>query len=158
MVKKVDPIPAGYHTVTPYIILSEAKRALEFYKKAFNATQVLCFEGENGKVCHAEIKIGDSHIMLADEEADKHAHSPKHYGGSPISLLLYVDDVDTTFKNAIAAGATQVRPVENQFYGDRMGCLTDPFGHTWSIATHVEDVSPEEIHKHAEAAKMKEVQ
>ncbi|HVJ73068.1 MAG TPA: VOC family protein [Casimicrobiaceae bacterium] len=138
----VKATPAGYHSVTPYLCIRGAAKALDFYARAFGAKEKFRLPmGE--RIGHAEILIGDSHVMLADEMDDH--RSPQSYGGTPVSLMIYTDDVDAMFKRAIAAGATQKRPVENQFYGDRTGVLVDPFGHVWSIATHVEDVSEEEI-------------
>ena len=139
------PVPEGYHTATPYLIIKGAANAIEFYKKAFGATELFRMTAPDGKLGHAEIKIGDSPIMLADEHPEMKYLGPESLGGSPISILLYVEDVDARFKQAIAAGATEVRPVADQFYGDRSGIVKDPFGHTWSLATHVEDVPPEEI-------------
>ena len=138
----VKATPAGYHSVTPYLCIRGAAKALDFYARAFGAKEKFRLPmGE--RIGHAEILIGDSHVMLADEMDDH--RSPQSYGGTPVSLMIYTDDVDAMFKRAIAAGATQKRPVENQFYGDRTGVLVDPFDHVWSIATHVEDVSEEEI-------------
>jgi PhnB protein len=142
-------IPDGYHTVTPYLIIKDAARALEFYRQAFGATEVMRFSDPSGKVGHAEIKIGDSHIMLADEFADMGYKSPTAYGGSPVSIVLYVEDVDAVFNRAVAAGAESKQAVKDQFYGDRTGTVKDPFGHVWSIATHKEDVSMEEMHRRA---------
>jgi PhnB protein len=139
----VAPIPAGYHSVTPYLVLKGAADAIEFYKKAFGATELLRLPMPNGKVAHAEVKIGDSPVMLADENDDY--HGPQPGAGAPVSLMVYVNDVDRIFAQAIAAGATELRPVADQFYGDRLGTLRDPFGHVWSLATHVEDVAPDEI-------------
>jgi PhnB protein len=150
----VQPIPAGYHTITPYLIIQGAAQALEFYKKAFGATEVMRFPDPSGKIGHAEIKIGDSVIMLADEYPEMGFRSPQALGGAGVSLLLYVEDVDARFKQALAAGAKEMRPVKDQFYGDRSGTLTDPFGHVWTIATHKEDLSPEELQKRAAAAMM----
>ena len=147
----VKPIPDGYHTVTPYLIIKGAADALEFYKKAFGATELFRMEHE-GKIGHAEMKIGDSPIMLADEHPEMGHHGPQSLGGSPVSILLYVEDVDALFKQAISAGAKEDRPVEDKFYGDRGGSLTDPFGHIWHIATHKEDVTPEEMEKRMAAA------
>jgi PhnB protein len=147
----VKPIPDGYHTATPYLIVKDAGRALEFYKKAFGATELMRLEGPDGKIGHAEICIGDSPIMLADEFPDMGYRSPQALGGSPISICLYVEDVDALFQQALAAGATVVRPVKDQFYGDRSGTLSDPFGHVWTIATHKEDLSPEEVRRRSEA-------
>src|SRR5262245_34619398 len=141
------PIPDGYHTATPYLVLQNAAGAIEFYKKAFGATELMRLASPDGKIGHAEIKIGDSPIMLADEFPDMGYRGPKALGGSPVSILLYVEDVDALFNQAVAAGATVKRPVKDEFYGDRSGNLEDPFGHVWTIATHKEDVSPEEIEK-----------
>jgi PhnB protein len=146
----VKPIPDGYHTVTPYMIVKGAAQALEFYKKAFGATELMRFPGPDGKVGHAEIRIGDSAIMLADEHPEMGARSPQSFGGSPVSILLYVKDVDALAKQAVAAGAKVVKPVKDQFYGDRSGTFTDPFGHSWTIATHKEDVTPEEMQRRME--------
>ena len=143
---KVKPIPDGYHSVTPYLIIKGAADAIEFYKKAFGATELFRMDHE-GKVGHAEIKIGDSPIMLADESTEMGYKSPTTLGGTPVSIMIYVDDVDTIFKQAIAAGGEQQKAVQDQFYGDRSGTLKDPFGHVWHVATHVEDVSPEEMGK-----------
>lgn len=141
----IKPIPEGYHSVTPYLMVKGAAQAIDFYKKAFGATEIMRFPGPNNTVAHAEIKIGDSPIMLADEtDANR---SPQSVGGSPVSLMLYVDDVDKTFKQAVSSGAKSTRPVADQFYGDRVGTLTDPFGHTWSIGTHKEDVSMDEMQR-----------
>jgi PhnB protein len=148
----MKPIPEGYHTATPYLIVKDAAGAIEFYKKAFGATELMRMPGPGGKIGHAEIKIGDSPIMLADEVPGMGFHSPESLGGSPISILLYVEDVDLVFSEALAAGAKVQRLVADQFYGDRTGGVTDPFGHVWYIATHKEDVSPEEMKKRAAAA------
>ena len=145
------PIPEGYHTVTPYLIVKGAASAIEFYKKAFGATELFRMDAPGGKIGHAEIKIGNSPIMLADEVAEMGARSPQSYGGSPVTILLYVEDVDAMFNQAVAAGVTVQRAVADQFYGDRSGGVTDPFGHVWYIATHKEDLSPEEIRKRAAA-------
>jgi len=149
---KTKPIPDGYHTATPYLIVNGAAQALEFYKKAFGATEMMRFPGPGGKIMHAEIKIGDSPIMLADEAPEMGARSPKTVGGTPVSLLLYVEDVDAWASRAVAAGAKVQRPVQDRFYGDRTGTFEDPFGHIWSIATHKEDVSLEEMKKRAASA------
>ena len=151
MSDEVKPIPDGYHSVTPYLIVDDAARAMEFYKRAFGATEVFRWEAPDGRVGHAEIKIGDSHVMLADEHPEIGARGPRSIGGSPISLLLYVEDVDATVGQAVEAGARLTRPVANQFYGDRTGGVEDPFGHVWHVATHVEDVPPEELEKRAAA-------
>jgi PhnB protein len=140
------PIPDGYHTVTPYLIVRGAAEAIDFYKAAFGATELFRMaDPATGKVGHAEIRIGDSHVMLADEHPEMGAAGPQSLGGTSVHLLLYVPDVDARFRQAVAAGGTEVRPVKDQFYGDRSGTLTDPFGHSWTIATHVEDVSSEEM-------------
>lgn len=142
----VKPIPDGYHSVTPYLIVAGGARAIEFYRQVFGATEVMRLAGPNG-VAHAEIRIGNSVVMLADESPDMGFKGPRSLGGTPVSLMLYVTDVDSTFQRAIDAGAVAQRPLQNQFYGDRSGTLEDPFGHVWTIATHIEDVSPEEIDK-----------
>ena len=152
MTSKVKPIPQGYHTATPYLIVNDGAKAIEFYKKAFGATELFRMAGPDGKIGHAEIKIGDSPIMLADEVTAMGHRSPQSLGGSPVSSLLYVEDVDAVFNQAVAAGAKVARPVADQFYGDRTGGVTDPFGHAWYIATHKEDVSSEELQKRAAAA------
>jgi PhnB protein len=141
----VKPIPDGYHTVTPYLIVQGAAAAIEFYKKALGATELFRMPGPGGKVAHAEIQIGNSRIMLADEHPEMGAKAPGPSGGSPVGLMLYVEDVDARFNRAVAAGAKVKKPLADQFYGDRSGSVTDPFGHQWTIATHKEDVSPAEI-------------
>lgn len=141
----VKPIPEGYNSVTPYLIIRGAAKALDYYKQVFGARVMVRMDAGEGKVAHAEIKVGDSVVMLADEQPEMGFVAPESIGGSPVCLMLYVPDVDTVFERAIAAGAKQLRPLENQFYGDRNGTLTDPFGHVWTIGTHVEDVSPEEM-------------
>ena len=141
----VKPIPEGYHTVTPYLIVHDAAKALDFYKKALGARELFRMAMPNGRVGHAEIQVGDSRVMLADEFPEMGAKSAKAYGGTPVGLCLYVEDVDARFRQAVAAGATVERPVQDQFYGDRSGTLVDPFGHKWTIATHKEDLTPEEI-------------
>ncbi|HEX8558446.1 MAG TPA: VOC family protein [Pyrinomonadaceae bacterium] len=152
MSEKVNHIPEGYHSVTPYLIVDGAARAIEFYKQAFGAEEVFRMADEGGRVLHAEIKLGDSHVMVADEHAEMSARGPRSFGGSPVSLMLYVSDVDAVVGRAVEAGAKLTRPVENQFYGDRTGGVEDPFGHAWYVATHVEDVSPEELKARAAAA------
>jgi PhnB protein len=147
----VKPIPDGYHTVTPYLIVKGAAAAIEFYKKAFGATELMRMAGPGGCVMHAEVRIGDSLVMLADESPEMGARGPQTVGGSPVSLCLYVEDVDAVAGRATAAGAKVVRPVQDQFYGDRSGTFSDPFGHVWTIATHKEDVSHEEMKRRAEA-------
>ena len=151
MAGKVKPIPEGYHTVTPYLVMTGAAEAIEYCKKVFGATEVMRFPSPGGRIGHAEIRIGDSTIMLADDNPEMGFRGPKTFGGSPISLLVYVPDVDKTVDRAVAAGAKLTRPVADQFYGDRTGGLEDPFGHHWYVATHIEDVSPEEMQKRSEA-------
>lgn len=143
----VKPIPQGYHAVTPYLIIKGASRAIDFYKKVFGATEIMRFPGPNGTIGHAELKIGDSVIMLADEPQQGISRAPDAYGGSPVSLMIYVPDVDKTFKEAISSGSKEVRAVQDQFYGDRSGNLVDPFGHVWTVATHKEDVTQEEMQR-----------
>lgn len=152
MANKVNPIPEGYHAVTPYLIMKGAADAIDYYKKVFGATELLRMPAPGGKIGHAEIRIGDSVIMLADEVPEMGIVSPRSLGGSPVSILLYVDDVDAVFGQAVQNGAKVLRPIKDQFYGDRSGNLEDPFGHKWTIATHKEDVSPEEMQKRAAAA------
>jgi PhnB protein len=146
-------IPEGHHTVTPYLCIKGAASALEFYKKAFDATELMRLAQPDGRIGHSEILVGDSVIMLSDEFPEIGARSPQAIGGSPVTIHLYVEDVDTVFKQAVAAGAKVKRPVADQFYGDRMGGVEDPFGYTWWIATHKEDLSSEEIQKRAAAAR-----
>ena len=148
---KVKPIPDGYHSMTPYLIVDGAAKAIDFYTKIFGATEKMRMPGPGGKVGHAELNLGDTMIMLADEHPEMDARGPRAFGGSAVSLMVYVPDVDATVEKATAAGAKVVRKVENQFYGDRMGTIDDPFGHRWHVATHVEDVSPEEMAKRAAA-------
>jgi PhnB protein len=143
-------IPNGYHTATPYLILKDAARGLEFYKSVFDAKEIMRMPTPSGRIAHAEIRIGDSHIMLADEVPAMGYHAPQSLGGTPVFLMIYVDDVDAVFAHAVAAGALIERPVQNQFYGDRSGTVKDPFGHVWTIATHIEDVSPEEMSRRSQ--------
>ena len=147
----VRPIPEGYHRVTPYLILSNASDAIAFYKAALDASEVMRLDDPSGKVHHAEITIGDSRIMLADEHPDMQALSPKTIGGSPVSMHLYVEDVDASVARAVAAGAKLIRPVADQFYGDRVGGIEDPFGYRWFIDTHNEDLTMDEIRRRAAA-------
>ena len=146
---KTSYVPAGHHSVTAYLIVKGAAQAIEFYKKAFGATEGLRLNGPGGKVMHAELKIGDSHIMLADEFPEMEALSPQTVGGSPVSLVLYVPDADGATDRAVAAGAKILRPIKDQFYGDRSATIADPFGHKWTIATHLEDLTAQEIEKRA---------
>jgi PhnB protein len=150
---KVKPIPDGYHSATPYLIIDGAARAIDFYKRAFGARELMRIPAPGDRIGHAEIKVGDSVIMLADEHPEIEARGPRHYGGTPVSILLYVTDVDRQFKQAIVAGATEERPVADQFYGDRAGTLRDPFGHRWHLHTHKEDVSTEELSRRMAAKK-----
>ena len=150
----VKPIPEGYHSVTPYLVVRDAARAIDFYTQAFGATELFRMEAPDNTIGHAEIKIGDSPVMLADENPARGAKGPESFGGSPVHLMIYVEDVDTVFKRSLAAGAKETQPLKDQFYGDRSGTLTDPFGHSWTVATHIEDVAPEEMERRmAEAQK-----
>ena len=141
----VKAIPDGYHSVTPYITVRNAAAALDFYKKALGATETMRFETPDGSVCHAEIQIGDSKVMLGDENPEWGNKSPQTLGGSAGGLCIYVEDCDALFDRAVAAGATVMKPLADQFYGDRSGTVIDPFGHAWTLATHQEDVSIDEM-------------
>ena len=143
--------PDGYHTLTPYLIAKDAGGAIEFYKKVFGAQELFRLTGPDGKVGHAELKIGDSVVMIADEHPAMGAISPQTLGGTPVRILLYVDNVDEVINGAVAAGAKLVRPIADQFYGDRAGGIDDPYGHHWHVATHKEDVSPDEMKRRAAA-------
>jgi PhnB protein len=154
-VKKVAPIPAGSHAVTPYLSIRGAAQALEFYSMAFGAKEMLRFPGPDGKLGHAEIKIGDSRIMLADEYPEMNILSPQSRGGTTVSLYIYVSNADATVERAVAAGAKILRPVADQFYGDRTGTIEDPFGHMWHVGTHKEDLSKAELRKRGEQAMAK---
>ena len=147
----VKPIPEGYHSLTPYLIIDGAANAIEFYKKAFGAIELFRFPAPGGRIGHAEIKIGDSPVMLADQHPEMGYKGPQALGGSPVSIMLYVEDVDSVFKRAVASGARVREAVQDKFYGDRSATLIDPFGHTWHIATHKEDVSMEEMERRAKA-------
>lgn len=151
MTTKVKPVPDGYHTATPYLTIKNAAAAMEFYKRAFGATELICHTDPSGRVGHAEIQIGDSRIMFSDEYPEMNVRSPQTLGGSGMAIHLYVEDVDALVKQAVAAGATLTQPVEDQFYGDRGGKLEDPFGHVWWVATHKEDLTPEQIQERAAA-------
>jgi PhnB protein len=151
MVGKVKAIPDGYRAATPYLSVKGATRAIEFYKEAFGAREVMRMAQPDGRVGHAELKIGEASIMLADEYPEINFRSPQSIGGTPVNMLIYVQDVDSLVERATAAGAKLLRPVADQFYGDRVGVLEDPFGHCWLFATHIEDVSPEEMRKRAAA-------
>ena len=152
----VKPIPEGYHTTTPYLIVRNGIQALEFYKKAFGATEVYRLLMPDGRLGHAEIRVGDSIIMLSDEFPEYGSKSPETLGGTPVSILLYVEDVDTFFQKAVGAGAKENEPIMDQFWGDRSGKLEDPYGHIWWVATHVEDVSPEEMEERMKAMPARE--
>ena len=144
---RVRPIPEGYHTATPYLIVNDAAKALEFYKRAFGATEVMRMDGPGGRVMHAEIKIGDSIIMLGQENPQMGVRSPQSLGGSPMFLYLYVEDCDKSFARAVDAGASASAPLKDQMWGDRSGSVKDPFGHSWWIATHKENVSADELRR-----------
>jgi PhnB protein len=147
----VNPIPRGYAGATPYLIIRDADRALAFYKKVFDAREKLHLKYPDGKVAHAELAIGEGHVMLSEEMPESGYRGPLSFGGTPVSLLVYVEDVDAVFAKAIAAGAETKHPVADQFYGDRSGSITDPFGHVWYVTTHIEDLSPDEITRRAAA-------
>ena len=157
MTEKPRHAPEGYATLTPYIIVDDASRAIAFYKRAFAAREVMRLDGPNARIGHAELEIGDSKIMLADQFPDFGAHAPAHYGGSPVSLHLYIADADATVARAVEAGATIVRAVENQFYGDRLGTIKDPFGHIWHVATRKENLTMDELRRRA-AERVRQVQ
>jgi PhnB protein len=149
----VKPIPDGYQVVTPYLIVKGAKEALDFYRRALGAEERMRLPMPDGRICHAEIQLGDCVLMLADEFPEMGAKSPATLGGTPVGIMLYVKDVDAQFNQAISAGGKVERPVQNQFYGDRSGTFVDPFGHKWTLATHVEDLTAEEIEKRMAAMK-----
>ena len=152
MAAQVKPIPPGYHAVTPYLCIKGAADAIDFYKRAFGASEVFRMAQPDGRIAHAEVQLGDSRVMLADEFPDMNFRGPQAIGGSPVHIHLYVDNVDAVFGQALAAGAKAVRPVQDQFYGDRSGTLLDPYGHTWHVSTHKEDVAPDELQKRAAVA------
>jgi len=143
----VNPVPDGYHSVTPYLLVDGAAAAIDFYSRAFGAIEVLRMAAGPDKIAHAEVKIGDSHVMLSDEWPDMGLLGPRKRGGATASLMIYLADVDAAFERALAAGATQERPVEDQFWGDRMGTVIDPFGHRWTLATHIEEVPEDEMQR-----------
>lgn len=151
MTAKIKKIPDGYHTVTPYLVIKDAGKAIDFYKEAFGAVEGSRMLTPDGKVMHAEIRIGDSPVMMCDENPDWNSLGPLSIGGTAVSIMLYVEDVDAVVNCAVAAGATLLMPVADQFWGDRMGSVADPFGHKWTIATHTEDVPPEEVGKRFKA-------
>ena len=148
----VKPVPERYHTVTPYLAVDDAKAAIDFYERAFGARERSRMPGPDGKIAHAELEIGDSIVMLSDPFPQSNVRPPKELGGTTGALFMYVEDVDEIVQQAIDAGATVTMPVEDQFWGDRFGSVTDPFGHQWQIATHVEDLTPEEIEKRGQEA------
>ncbi|MCI0663265.1 MAG: VOC family protein [Acidobacteria bacterium] len=153
MKNQVKPIPEGFHTLTPHIVVKGADKAIEFYKKAFGAKEVGRMPGPDGvTIMHADIIIGDSHLMLVDEFPDMGCIGPQSIGGSPVTIHIYVEDADTFYKQAVAAGAQEKMPLTDMFWGDRYGMVSDPFGHTWSIATHKEDLSVEEMMKRSKSA------
>jgi len=151
MAEKVKHIPAGWHAVTPYLVVKDAARAIDFYGKVFGAKEVMRLPGSDGKVGHAEIKIGGDYVMLADEVPEQGHKSPQSLGGSPVRIHLYVEDVDAVASRAVEAGARVLIPVGDQFYGDRSGRIEDPFGHIWILSTHTEDVTPMEMQQRMEA-------
>ena len=151
MAPKVNPIPQGYHTVTPSLVVQEGAKALEFYQKAFGAEETLRMPGPGGTILHAEFRIGDSVLMLMDEMPDMGSKSPKTLGGTSVGFYVYVENVDAAWKRAVDAGAKQVMPLQDMFWGDRTGRVEDPFGHKWNLAQHVGDPTPEEIQKGQEA-------
>jgi len=146
---RVRPVPDGYHTATAYLTIAGAEGAIDFYTRAFGAKEMFRLPGPNGKIIHAEMKIGDSHLMLADESLSGETRSPQTLNGATASVFLYVEDVDAVFAKAIKAGAKESMPLQNMFWGDRFGKLTDPFGHKWMLASHIEDVPPEEVARKA---------
>lgn len=148
----VKAIPDGYHNVTPYLFVRGAASAIDFYKNVFGATEQVRMAGSNGKIMHAELKFGDSIVMLADENPQTAMMSPQTVGGFSVGLHLYMENVDAVIQKALENGAKALRPIKNQFYGDRSGSLLDPFGHLWTVSTHIEDVPPEEMHKRMTAA------
>lgn len=155
MTNKVKPIPDGYHSITPYLIIKGAAAAIDYYKKAFAAIETVRMAQPDGRVGHAEVKIGEAVVMLADEFPEMNIVGPQTLGNSPVGLLLYVEDADATFNKAVALGGQIEKPMADQFYGDRTGTVKDPFGHKWTIATHKEDVTPEEMKRRMAAAAKK---
>jgi PhnB protein len=148
----VKPIPEGYPQITPYLHVDEAVKAIDFYTSVFVGTERVRMDAPGGKIGHAEVQIGDSIIMLADEFPEMDVRGPRSIGGTPVTINVYVEDVDAVLARAIAQGAKEIRPVENQFYGDRSGQFEDPFGHRWNVSTHVEDVPPEEMQRRSQEA------
>jgi PhnB protein len=152
MAGQAKPVPDGYHSVTPYLVVRNAPAAIDFYKKTLGATEIMRIPGPGGRIMHAELKIGTSIVMLSEEMPEMGSRSPQSFNGSPVSLFVYCEDVDKVYGAAIAAGATSKMPVADMFWGDRWGALVDPFGHEWQIATHKEDLTPEEMAKRGAAA------
>ena len=151
MANKVKPIPEGYHNITPYLVIKGAAAAIDFYKQAFGATEIMRMPQPDGRVGHAELKFGDSVVMLADEYPEMGVVGPKTLGNTSVGLLLYLDDVDKAVERAVSLGASIKKPIADQFYGDRTGTIEDPFGHKWTLAVHIEDVTPEEMQRRMEA-------
>jgi PhnB protein len=151
MAKPGKAIPPGYHSVTPSLVVAGAAKAIEFYQKALGAQELMRFPGPDGKLMHAEIKVGDSVIMLSDEMPEQGGRSPISFGGTPVSFFIYQDNVDAGWKRALDAGAKVIMPLQDMFWGDRTGCVEDPFGHHWWLAQHTQDLTPEEIQRNAEA-------
>ena len=151
MSPSVKPIPDGYPQVSPYLVVDGAAQAIDFYTRVLGATERMRMGGPGGTIGHAELQFGDSVVMLADEHPEMGARAPRAFGGSPVSIMVYVPDVDATVKAAVGAGAKLVQPVEDKFYGDRSGTIEDPFGHKWHVSTHKEDVPPDEIARRAAA-------
>jgi PhnB protein len=156
MAKQVKPIPEGYHSVTPYLAVQDGAQAIDFYRRAFGAKEVTRMDGPDGKVSHAEIRIGDSILMLGASPAASEVRAPQSLGASTVSIFLYLDDVDATFKHALSAGARETQPLADMFWGDRYGRLVDPFGHSWSLAQRIEDVAPAEMQRRAKEAMAKQ--
>ena len=151
MAKKAQAIPKGHHNVTPSLVVAGAAKAIDFYKKALGAEELMRFAGPDGSIMHAELRIGDSIIMLSDEMLDQGVKGPKSIGGTPVSFFMYGENVDAAWKRAVDAGAKPIVPLADQFWGDRTGCLEDPFGHQWWLAQHIQDLTPEELQKNAES-------
>jgi PhnB protein len=151
MANKVKPIPEGYYSITPYLVIKGAAAAIDFYKEAFGAVEILRMPQPDGRVGHAELKIGNSIVMMADEYPEMQVVGPKTLGNTSVGLLLYLDDVDKAVERAVSLGATIKKPIADQFYGDRTGTIEDPFGHKWTLAVHIEDVTPEEMQRRMEA-------
>jgi PhnB protein len=155
MPSKTQPIPKGYHSITPYLVVKDARKAIDYYRQAFGAQEIARMDGPEGKIAHAELRIGDSMLMLADEMPGSGNRAPSSLGGSPVGIMLYVDNVDNVYRQATAAGAKADQQPADMFWGDRYGKLTDPFGHSWSLATHIEEVAPEEMKKRMKEAMSK---